>query len=81
MLCLCVCAGPAAAQYFDLLHEQLDSAEVAAHMVAHDLMSDILHQISQHVSRLVATEYGCSLDVTPATARLQAGPTASSPAR
>ena len=56
---MCVCAGPAGAQYFDLLQEQAGSPAVAGHLVAHDLLSSIVHHISQHVATMVQAEYGC----------------------
>lgn len=63
MLCLCACAGPAAAQYFDLMQEQVADLAVAAHLVVHDLLSGIVYHITQHVRAMVKSEYGCSFEV------------------
>lgn len=62
-----MCAGPAAAQYFELLQEQLGNAAVAAHLVAHDMMASILLHVSQHVSAMVRAEYGCNIEALQQT--------------
>ena len=63
LLCLCACAGPAAAQYFDLLQEQVADQAVAAHLVAHDLLSSTVYHIMQHVRAMVISDYGCGFEV------------------
>lgn len=67
MLTQAACAGPAAAQYFDLLQEQVSSVAVAAHLVAHDVMASVMLHISEHVSAIVQTEFGCNIEALRGT--------------
>ena len=56
-------AGTAAAEYFDLVEEQVADAAAAAHLVAHDMLTSLMHHIKLHITMLLQAEYGCSLDI------------------
>ncbi|KAL0024070.1 hypothetical protein WJX79_002966 [Trebouxia sp. C0005] len=60
-------AGPAAAQYFNLLEEQMADTAVTMHMVSHDMLASVMQQIKLHTNVLVRAEYGCSLALLDAT--------------
>lgn len=54
-------AGPAAAQYFNLLQEQMADTAVTMHLVSHDMLASIMQQIKLHTNVFIRAEYGCSL--------------------
>ena len=62
-----VAAGPAAAQFFDLLQELVADSAAAMHLVAHDILTIIVAQVKLHVMVLVQAEYGCSLKLLEAS--------------
>ncbi len=60
-------AGPAAAQYFNLLQEQMADTAVTLHLVSHDMLASIMQQVKLHTNVLILAEYGCSLALLDAT--------------
>jgi len=62
-----VYAGPAAAQYFNLLQEQMADTAVTLHLVSHDMLASIMQQVKLHTNVLILAEYGCSLALLDAT--------------
>lgn len=62
-----VYAGPAAAQYFNLLQEQMADTAVTLHLVSHDMLASIMQQIKLHTNVMIRAEYGRSLALLDAT--------------